>query len=116
MKEKKKRNPGKATCLGRPSVVSKVISGGVLRLVQIEEPQVAMRGSFQKMNYFQCFVFMSVKCRIHKPGKPDHRSEDSISHVVWWGLCGLGAIQYFCLFRFSLALNDDRRAPICCFC
>lgn len=34
-KEEKKRNPRKATCLGRTSVVSKVISGGVRRLVQI---------------------------------------------------------------------------------
>lgn len=38
------------------------------------------------MNYFQCFVFMAVKYRIHKAGEPDHKSEDSASRVVWQGL------------------------------
>lgn len=85
-KRKQRINPGKGSCLKRTSAVAKTISGRVL--VQVWEPQMAVRGSFQKMNYFQCFVFMSVKRSIHRACKPDHGSEDSTSHVVWWGLCG----------------------------
>lgn len=84
-KRKQRINPGKGSCLKRTSAVTKAISERVL--VQIWEPQMAVRGSFQKLNYFQCFVFMSVKWSIHRAYKPDHGSEDSTSHVVWWGLC-----------------------------
>lgn len=41
---------------------------------------MSVRGSFQKLNYFQCFVFVSVKRSIHRAWRPDHRSG-----LMWCG-------------------------------
>ena len=84
MEGEEKRNPGKATSLGRTSVVSKVISKWKgTEAGSNQEPQVAMRGSFQKMNYFQCFVFMSVKSRIHR--LVSQTTEVKTRYLMWCG-------------------------------